>query len=109
VNAVAIVLKAENLLAAKPHDESHRANPDLVLSLLEDGSCTEEDWLKDFWGGLLAMSCRVDEKDAASLIFVESFSKLTTYLCRISRQQSATSLPADSGLMDGPRTPRHQL
>ena len=89
LNAVAILLKAENLLAGKALDDGQRANPDLVVRLLEDGSCTEEDWLKDFWGGLLATSCRVDAKDASSLIFVESFSKLTTYLCRISSQHSA--------------------
>lgn len=82
-NAVAIALKAENLLAGEPVNDRQRANPDLVLRVLEDGSCADEDWLKDFWGGLLAMSCTLDAKDASSLIFLESFSKLTTYLCRI--------------------------
>jgi len=83
VNAVAIALKAENLLAGEPVTDRQRANPDLVVRILEDGSCTDEDWLTDFWGGLLATSCAVDAKDESSLIFVESFSKLTTFLCRI--------------------------
>jgi hypothetical protein len=82
-NVVAIVLKAENLLAAERADDRQHAKPDLILRILEDGSCTDEDWLKDFWGGLLATSCAVDAKDESSQIFVESFSKLTTYLCRI--------------------------
>jgi len=82
-NAVAIALKAENLLAGKPDSERQHARPDLVIRILEDGSCTDEDWLRDFWGGLLATSCAVDAKDGSSLIFVESFSKLTTILCRI--------------------------
>lgn len=82
-NFVAIAVKAENLLAGEPLTDTHSANSDLVIRLLEDGSSTDEDWLKDFWGGLLATSCAVDAKDESSLIFVESFSKLTTFLCRI--------------------------
>jgi hypothetical protein len=82
-NAIAIALSAENLLAAEPVAAGQRANPDLVVRILEDGSCTNENWLKDFWGGLLATSCAVDAKDESSLVFVEMFSNLTTFLCRI--------------------------
>jgi len=82
-NAVAIALKAENRLADDPVTGRQPANPDLVVRILEDGSSTDEDWLKDFWGGLLATSCTVDANDQSSLIFVESFSKLTTSLSRI--------------------------
>jgi hypothetical protein len=82
-NVVAIALKAESLLAGKPNTDTHSANPDLVIRILEDGSCTDEDWLKDFWGGLLATSCDMNAKDESGLIFVESFSRLTTFLCRI--------------------------
>jgi hypothetical protein len=82
-NAVAIALKAESLLAAEPVAALQRANPDLVVRILEDGSCTDENWLKDFWGGLLATSCAVDAKDKSSLVFVEMFSNLATFLCRI--------------------------
>lgn len=82
-NAIAIALSAENLLAAKPVAGRQRANPDLVVRILEDGSCTDENWLKDFWGGLLATSCAVDAKDESSLVFVEMFSNLTTFLCRM--------------------------
>ena len=82
-NAAAIALKAENLLAGEPDTNRLRADADLVVRILEDGSCTDEDWLKDFWAGLLATSCAIDAKDRSSLVFIESFSKLTTYLCRI--------------------------
>lgn len=82
-SAVTIVLKAENLLADEPDTNKQRANPDLVVRILEDGSCTDEAWLQEFWGGLLATSCAVDAQDEASLVFVESLSKLTTLLCRI--------------------------
>ena len=82
-NVVAIALKAESLLTAEPVTGIHSAKPDLVIRILEDGSCTEEDWLKDFWGGLLATSCIMNAKDESGLIFLESFSSLTTSLCRI--------------------------
>ena len=82
-NAVSIVLKAENLLALEPVADRLRADPDIVVRILEDGSCTEEDWLKHFWGGLLATSCAVNGKDGSSLVFVELLSQLTTFQVRI--------------------------
>jgi hypothetical protein len=82
-NAIAIALQAENLLTFEPLAEQLHAEPDLTVRILEDGSCTEEDWLKDFWGGLLATSCTRDEKDESSAAFVELFSQLTTYPVRL--------------------------
>ena len=82
-NAIAIALQAENLLTFEPLAEELHAEPDLVVRILEDGSCTEEDWLKDFWGGLLATSCTRDEKDESSAAFIELFSQLTTYPIRL--------------------------
>jgi hypothetical protein len=80
-NAVEIVLKAESLLASV-HDRL-RADPDAVVRILEDGSCTEEDWLKHFWAGLLATSCAVGGKNQSGAVFVELFSQLTTFPVRI--------------------------
>ena len=83
-NAVAIALKAEILLLADgPASDKLRADPDLVVRILEDGSCTEEEWLRDYWSGLLATSCAVDGSDQSSLAFVGLLSKLTTFPVRI--------------------------
>lgn len=82
-NSIEIVLKSENLLASEPDIDRLRADPSLVVRILEGGSCTDEDWLKSFWGGLLATSCTVDGNDESSLAFVESFSQLTTFPVRI--------------------------
>ena len=82
-NAIAIVLKAENLLGLESAIDRLRADPDLVVRVLEDGSCTDEDWLKHFWAGILATSCAVEDKDESSLVFVELFSQLTTFPVRI--------------------------
>jgi len=82
-NAIAIVLKAENLLAGEPETDSLRADPELVVRILEDGSCTDENWLKHFWAGLLATSCAADGKSESSLALVELFSQLTTFPVRV--------------------------
>ncbi len=100
-SAVTIALKAENLLAFEPLTDELRSDPDLVVRILEDGSCTEEDWLKHFWGGLLAKSCTVDGKDESSRVFVELFSQLTTFPVRILTVvcTRATKVLAESGLI----------
>ncbi len=82
-NTVAIALKAESLLVGEPIADKRRANPDLVIRILEDGSCSDEDWLKDFWGGLLATCCAVDAREESSLFLIESLSRLTTFLPRL--------------------------
>ncbi len=82
-NAVSIALNAENLLAFEPVADRMRADPDLVVRILEDGSSADEDWLKHFWGGLLATSCAVDGKSEASRALVELLSHLATSSVRI--------------------------
>jgi hypothetical protein len=98
-NAIAIVLKAESLLATVT--ETLRANPSLVVRILEDGSCADEDWLKSFWGGLLAASCSVEGKDQSSQVLVELFSQLTTFPIRILTVvcMRATKVISESGVM----------
>ena len=108
-NVVAVALKAESLLAADSVIDTHSAKSDLVIRILEDASSTDEDWLKDFWGGLLATSCMMNVKDESGLIFVESFSRLTTSLCRIRLQSSRSRVPSlsdwGSGIPDPSRAP----
>jgi hypothetical protein len=98
-NAVTIALTAENQLAHEPSSCSMRADPDTVVRILEDGSCTDEDWLKHFWGGLLATSCAVDRNEKSGLVFVELFSQLTTFPVRILTVvcTRATKVFAESG------------
>ncbi len=96
-NAVSIALRAQNLLTFEPATDKLRADPVLVVRILEDGSCTEEDWLKHFWGGLLANA--VDGKRESSLVFVELLSQLTTFQVRILTVvcTRATKVLAESG------------
>ena len=98
-NAVSIALKAESLLAFELVKDRLRADPDLVVRILEDGSSTDEDWLKNFWAGLLATSCTAEEDDESSLVFVELLSQLTTFPVRILTVvcTRATKVLAESG------------
>ena len=61
-HAIAIALQAENLLSFEPKADKLQAETEMVVRILEDGACTDENWLRDFWGGLLATSCTSDEK-----------------------------------------------
>ena len=81
--AINIALTAEALLASDPHAEWMRAHLDVVVRILEDGTTTDEDWLQQYWSGLLVTSCSVNAKDESNLPFVELFSKLTTIPLRI--------------------------
>ena len=100
-NAVEIALKAQNLLAAGPAREGLHAEPRLVVRILEDGSCTDEGWLKHFWGGLLATSCTADGIGELSSVLVDLFSQLTTFPVRILVVvcTRATKVEAESGLI----------
>lgn len=100
-NAVEIALKAQNLLSVDHATEGLRAEPRLVVRILEDGSCTEEGWLKHFWGGLLATSCTADGRDELSRVLVELFSQLTTFPVRILVVvcTRATKVLAESGMI----------
>jgi hypothetical protein len=100
-NAIEIALKAQNLLAAEHATVGLHADPSLVVRILEDGSCTDEGWLKHFWGGLLATSCTTDGKSELSKVLVELFSKLTTFPVRILVVvcTRATKVLAESGLI----------
>ncbi len=100
-NAIEIALKAENLLALEPENERLRTKVHLVVRILEDGSCTDESWLRHFWGGLLATSCSADGIGELSGVLVELFSQLTTFPVRILVVvcTRATKVLAESGLI----------
>ncbi len=101
MNAIEIALTAQSLLTVEPATEGLRAEPRLVVRILEEGSCTDEGWLKHFWGGLLATSCTADGRDELSRVFVELFSQLTTYPARILVVvcTRASKVLAESGLI----------
>lgn len=82
-SALAIALKAEELLALGSIANRMRAHPDIVIRVFEDGSWAEAEWLQHFWAGLLATSCNLDKIDQSNLNLVEVFSQLTPLHARI--------------------------
>ena len=82
-NVVQIALGAESLQTSKAVAGGTHANARLVARILEDGSCTDEEWLQHYWSGLLLSSCSADGKDESNLRFVELLGELTTIPIRI--------------------------
>jgi len=82
-NASGIAVKAKKLFESVPSNGPRRINSKLLVRILEDGSCTDEDWLHHFWGGLLATSCTINKNDQSNLAFIELFAQLTTFPIRI--------------------------
>jgi hypothetical protein len=99
--AIEIVLKAHSQIAQEVATEGLHAETSLVVRILEDGCCTEEGWLKHFWGGLLATSCTTDGKDDLSRALVGLFSQLTTFPVRLLVVicTRATKVLAESGIV----------
>jgi hypothetical protein len=84
VNAVSIALRAEDLfIRSGATGDVVRVNPQVAVRILEGGSSTDEDWLHDFWAGLLITSCSADGRDESNLEFVGLFSQLTLIPIRI--------------------------
>ncbi len=75
-SAVEIALKAEALLGQLEPGEKGQAHPDMVRRVLENGSWTEDDWIRQRWGGLLVSSCSVTVPDTSNSVFIDLLAKL---------------------------------
>lgn len=83
-SALEVVLHAEELLALSPNNNGFKANPDLVLRILENGSWPEVEWIQHYWSGLLISCCiRGRNSAAADLALADLLSQLTTIQTRI--------------------------
>ena len=76
-NALAVIKKAEEKLALGAESNLH-AHPRIVSATIEYGSWTDNDMLRDMWGGLLASSCTESGDDESNLLFVTILSQLTS-------------------------------
>jgi hypothetical protein len=83
LNAVAIALKAEELIYKEHKGQALRVSPQLAVRILEVGSETHEGWLQNFWAGLLISSISAASDDRTGLDLVELFSQLTSIPIRI--------------------------
>ena len=82
-SAVEIVLKAQELLGRLAPDAKVQAHPDMVRRILENGSWTEDDWIRQWWGGLLVSSCSANVPDSSNSVFIDLLAKLMAVHLRV--------------------------
>jgi hypothetical protein len=98
-SAVEIASKAEGLLASRSDAGTLLAPPQLLVRILEDGSWSEEDWVRQLWAKLLVAALTVDGQDNSGLAYVDLLSQLSPVQFRIlasvcTRSTKFTSGPA---------------
>ena len=97
LSAVEIALEAEQLLASVHDADKMQVPPHILLRIIEAGSWAEEDWLRQFWAGILATSCTVQARDESNLKFVELLGQLATVHARIFRAACSKAVKVLSG------------
>ena len=80
--AMEVAHGAEKLLASEPDADRMRAHPQLVASIMKNGSWAD-DLTKELWAGLLATSCTVEGTDQSNSVFVELLVNVTHTQSRI--------------------------
>lgn len=81
--AVQITLKAQELLARLAPGTKVQAHPDMVRRIFENGSWTEDDWIRQWWAGLLVSSCSADAPDSSNSVFIDLLAKLMPVHLRV--------------------------
>ena len=82
-SAIEIALKAEKLLAHLPDADDMHAHPQIVASILRNGSWSDDDSMRQLWAGLLVSSCTVEGTDESNRDFVELLVQVTDAQARI--------------------------
>jgi hypothetical protein len=82
-SAVEITLKAQELLARLASGAKVQAHPDMVRRILENGSWTEDDWIRQWWAGLMVSSCSSDAPDSSNSVFIDLLAKLMPVHLRV--------------------------
>jgi hypothetical protein len=83
LSAVSIALKAKLLLDRDPAPDSLSVDPQILVRILEVGSETHEEWIQNFWAGLLITASSANSPRDSHLQLVEIFSHLTSIPIRI--------------------------
>ena len=75
-SAVEIALQAQELFPSCEDRGDRLAHSDMVRRILENGSWTEDNWIRQWWAGLLASSCSPDGLDTSNTLFIDLLAKL---------------------------------
>jgi hypothetical protein len=82
-SAVEIVLKADKLLSGEPDSDRKHAHPQIVTTILRDGSWSNDDLIQQLWAGLLTSCCTVEGTDESNQTFAELLVQVTPTQGRI--------------------------
>jgi len=82
-SAIEIALKAEMLLAQLPDADDMHAHPEIVASILRNGSWSSDNSMQQLWAGLLVSSCTADGTNESNRDFIELLVQVTETQARI--------------------------
>lgn len=82
-SAIEIALKAEMLLAQEPDADDMHAHPQIVASILRNGSWSSDSAMQQLWAGLLVSSCSAEGTDESNRDFIELLVQVTESQARI--------------------------
>jgi hypothetical protein len=84
-NIIRIMDKSQKMIGFDGNELNLKANPKVVLSIIDKGSLTDDDDLQNMWAGLVTSSCTEDGADDANLIFVNILDRMSTIQARITK------------------------
>jgi len=100
-SAVDITLKAQESLGRLVPRTKVQAHPDMVRRILENGSWSEDPWIREWWAGLLVSSCSTGTPDSSNSVFIDLLAKLTPvhlrvlgFVCRKANERIDAGEPA---------------
>lgn len=78
-NIVNTLEKAKGKFEFKDDKLQIKANPKVALSIIEECSLIDEEYLQEWWAGLFASSCTEDGKDDQNLVYINILRQLTSF------------------------------
>ncbi len=97
--ALEVMLQADEILVSKGYTPRTGVSAPLIRRILEAGSKTSEELMRQSWAGLLASSCLVGSEDSISLTFVDLLFMLRPLHVRILMAGGQRAI--ESGWMPG--------
>jgi hypothetical protein len=82
-NTIKMLEKAKGKLDFQNDRFELKSHPRIGLSIIENSSLIDNDFVLDLWAGLFASSCTLDGQDDENLIFVDILKSLTTAQAKI--------------------------
>jgi hypothetical protein len=97
-NALALTLKAKDMIETRGDEEGRHAHPRIVGGILEHGSWSDDDEVQGMWAGLLASACTKTGRAQENLIYMNYLAQITTsqaktltFACESARKYKSSS------------------